>query len=160
MNYFLMSTRFNKSSPSDFGLEYIDGKYKRKEDETEWMPCKLYDFGWGRETGFYKIPIGSFEELINIVVNTSDKEDMYGAAAIIDEMFPQELKIYLLNLMSQTVSDSVKRRLNEVFNLDKRFNRTAFVGMRLSDIEKESKQWLLIGDFYSQYKKKRIFFKK
>ena len=157
VQYFLMSTHFNKTNPSDFGLECIDGKYIRREDGTEWVPRELYDLGWGREVGFYKVPLGSFDELINIVVNTADEEDMYGATAIIDEMYPKELKLYLLNLMSQTVPDSVKKRLNEAFCLHRELNRTASVGMTLTEIKEEYDQWMMIADFYSKYEKKRKF---
>lgn len=157
MQYFLMSTHFNKKSPSDFGLKCIDGKYIREEDGTEWIPCELYDLGWGREVGFYKVPLGNFEQLINIVIDTSYEEDMYGAAAIIDKMYPKELKFFLLNLMSQTAPDSVKKRLNEAFCLHRGLNRTAFVGMTLTEIKEEYDQWMMIADFYSKYEKKRKF---
>ncbi len=35
MKYFLMSTRFDKQSPSDFGLEYINGKFVSLNDGSE-----------------------------------------------------------------------------------------------------------------------------
>lgn len=157
MNYFLISNFFDKTSPSDFGLEYIDGKYIRKDDNTEWLPCKLYDFGWGPENGFYKVPLAPFEELINVIVGDSNRDDLYGSAAMINQIYAMELKEYLLNMMSQEISDSTKKKLNEVFDLGKGTNKTASLGMSLSDIKKEYDQWLLIGDFYSKYEKKRKF---
>lgn len=31
-----MSKRFNKQSPSDFGLEYVNGKFVSLKDGSEW----------------------------------------------------------------------------------------------------------------------------
>lgn len=45
MKKFMMSTRFNKQTPSDFNLEYINGKYISLIDGSEWEACTLYDFG-------------------------------------------------------------------------------------------------------------------
>ncbi len=109
MKYFLMSTRFNKQSPSDFGLKYVDGKFISLKDGSEWVQCQLYDYGWGKENGFYRKPLGSFDELINLVVNLTDDEDSYGAASIIEDRYPTELKLYLLELMHQQVPRKMKK---------------------------------------------------
>ena len=85
MKKFMMSTRFNKQTPSDFNLEYINGKYISLIDGSEWEACALYDFGWGKENGFYKKPLGTFTELIKIVLDFTDQEDSYGAASIIED---------------------------------------------------------------------------
>lgn len=45
MKYFLMSMRFNKQHPSDFGLEYVNGKFISLKDGSEWGQCQLYDYG-------------------------------------------------------------------------------------------------------------------
>lgn len=53
--HFVMSTRFDKCEASDFGLEQLDAKRATNpKDHTLWGKCKLYDFGWGKENGFYK----------------------------------------------------------------------------------------------------------
>ena len=153
-----MSMRFNKQTPADFGLECVDGRYIRSSDGSEWVNCRLYDFGWGKENGFYKKPLGSFEKLIEIVVSDKDKEDSYGAAAIIDELYPKELKKFLLKSMTQNASECVKKKLNEVFRLSEKKNRTAAVGLTLSEIKKEHEDWSLIADYYSKKKNERLAF--
>lgn len=150
MRYFLMSTMFNKKSPGDFGLRDIEGKYIRISDGSEWVKCQLYDFGWGKENGFYRKPLGSFDELINMVISDDDKEDSYGAAAIIDEMYPKELKNYLFKSMIPDVPDRTKKKLNEIFRLNESQNRTTSVGLTLSEIRKERNDWAVITDYYSK----------
>ena len=54
MKYFVMSTMFNKQTPSEFGMKYVEGHFVSLQDNSEWAQCQLYDFGWGRENGFYK----------------------------------------------------------------------------------------------------------
>lgn len=68
MKYFIMSRKFDKQSPSSFELEYSNGKFISLKDGSEWVQCHLYDYGWGKENGFYKKPLGSFNELINLLL--------------------------------------------------------------------------------------------
>lgn len=148
MKKFLMSKKFNKQSLEDFGMEYINGKYIYIQDESEWMKCQLYDFGWGKENGFYKLPIGDFEELIEIVLNDYDEEDSYGAAAIIEENYAKELKEYLLMLIHQNCTNNIMCKLNEIFHLDKAINRTIKEKMSIAEIQKEYNEWKKIAEFY------------
>ena len=107
----MMSTRFNKQTPSDFNLEYINGKYISLINGSEWEACALYDFGWGKENGFYKKPLGTFTELIKIVLDLTDQEDSYGAASIIEDYYSNELKSYLLTLINQQIDEETKENL-------------------------------------------------
>lgn len=153
MKRFLMSTRFDKQTPADFGLEFVDGRYIRSSDGSEWVNCQLYDFGWGSENGFYKKPLETFEELMNMVISDDDEEDSYGAAAIIENLYSKELKLYLLNQTSKELSGDIKKKLNKIFRLNKRINRTASVGLTLSEIKREHEDWSLIADYYSKEEK-------
>lgn len=150
MKYFLMSTRFNKQSPSDFGLKYENGKFVSLSDGSEWIPCQLYDYGWGKENGFYKKPLGSFDELIKLIIEFNDEEDFYGAASIIEDMYPNELKQYLLDLMKQHPSRTIKSRLCRAFKLMYCTNRTFSKAYSMKDNSIELQQWKIISEFYSK----------
>ena len=69
---------------------------------------QLIDFGWGKENGFYKKPLGIFTELIKIVLDFTDQEDSYGAASIIEDYYPNELKSYLLTLINLQIDEETK----------------------------------------------------
>ena len=150
MKHFLMSTRFNKQKPSDFGLEYVDGKYVSVKDGTEWVPCQLYDYGWGKENGFYKKPLATFSDLIRLIFDSSDDEDLHGAAAIIEDVYPNELKIYLLDLMNQQISRKTKRRVCILFKLDFPINKTYNNEYSFEQNNYEYQQWKKISEFYSE----------
>ena len=157
MNYFLVSMRYNRKNLEDYGLVYKDGKYIRPEDNTEWCE-RMFDFGWGDELGFYKIPLGSFDELMTLVLNGVDAEDSYAAAAIILEDFPLELKKYLLEYMNQKVSfrDSFKRKklskkLTHFFYLERGNNLTAKEGMSTEQINNEYKDWRNIATYFDKF---------
>ena len=91
-NFFVMSMRFNKSSASDFGLISKDEKNAiNPNDNSVWIKASLYDFGWGKENGFYKAPLPDFDSLFEIALYSKNSEDMYGAAAIILEKHPNNL---------------------------------------------------------------------
>lgn len=149
MKYFLMSTLFNKSSAADFGLVEKDGRFFRESDNSEWIKCNLYDNGWGDENGFYRLPLGDFYELINIVL-TGEKEDSLGAAAIIMDRYNDELKDFLIELIDQSPSKKSKELLFNTFKLKWGTNRTAKNGMHIQEIEKEAHDWERIKEFYSK----------
>ena len=149
MKYFLMSTLFNKETAADFGLVEKDGRFFRESDNSEWIKCSLYDFGWGDENGFYKLPLGDFYELINIVL-TGEKEDSFGAAAIIMDRYNDELKDFLIELMDKNPSNKSKKLLFDTFKLKWGTNRTAKNGMYIQEIEKEAHDWEKIKEFYSK----------
>ena len=152
MKYFLMSTRFNKQSPQDFGLMSVNGKFIRADDRTEWISCQLFDLGWGEENGFYKVPLGSFEELMRLVLCDDDLEDSYGAAAMILKQYTVELKAYLLDITEQKAKfkDRKKlRKLNQLFNLQSGSNLTCQVGMPFGEMAKEHNDWKQIAHFFN-----------
>ena len=152
MNHFLMSCRFNKQSPQDFGLLHKNGKFFRENDGTEWKQCQLFDLGWGEENGYYKVPLAPFEELMRLVLCGNDLEDSYGAAAMIQKVYPTELKEHLLKLMCQkmTFLDRKKReKLNHFFHLHRGVNLTFKIGMSIAEMEKESADWQKIATFFS-----------
>jgi hypothetical protein len=151
MTNFLMSIRFNKQSPQDFGLVYVNGKFVRESDQTEWMPHALYNIGWGKENGFCKVPLGSFEELMRLVLCDKDLEDSYGAAAMILEKYPQELKLYLQNSLQLREKQKDKkwlRKLNHFFALHKGINLSLQAGMTLAEIDREHGDWKQIANFF------------
>ena len=150
MKYFLMSMRFNKQSPSDFGLEYVGGKFISLKDSSEWGQCQLYDYGWGKENGYYKKPLGTFDELIKLVLDFSDDEDSYGAASIIEDMYLNELKKYLLELMLHQPSRKIKTRLSNLFKLNFSINRTFNKDYSFEKNEIEFLEWKKISEFYSK----------
>lgn len=150
MKYFLMSMRFNKQNPSDFGLKYVNGKFISLKDGSEWGQCQLYNYGWGKENGYYKKPLGSFGELLKLVLDFSDDEDSYGAASIIEDMYPNELKRYLLEFMSQQPSRKIKTRLNNLFKLNFSINRTFNKDHSFEKNEIEFQEWKKISEFYSK----------
>lgn len=151
MKHFRMSIRFNKQSPQDFGLTDQQGRFICEQDGSQWVSRQLYDFGWGKENGFYKIPLGNFEQLMELVQG-KDKEDAYGAAAVIIEEYPTELKRYLLDLMQHEVRFWNRKRyrvLNRIFALHRGVNLTFQEGMPISTVEAEHRQWKEIAKFYS-----------
>ena len=124
--YFRMSKRFNKKTPSDFGLTTdAKGDYAiDPEDNSKWKPCSLYDFGWGNEIGYYRIPLPGFAELLQISIESNDSDDMYGAAAIILEKYPNDLLEYCEELFGPSINKRTAKQLIKAFQLDQCINRS------------------------------------
>lgn len=146
MKYFMMSKRFNKTSYEDFGLSFINGKYIKNSDNSEWEPVSLYNFGWGEENGYFKKPLGDFNFLLSLIFY-NDEEDAYGAAAIILRKYPYELKEFIFNKVIGNNTFDLES-LEKVFNLTNPINRTIKVGMNYETIKKEYEDWVIISKYF------------
>ena len=78
MKYFMMSMHFNKSKPEDFGLKVLNSDTYIDDEGTKWKPLELYDFGWGPENGYYRLPMLSFKDLFIIGSHDDDMINKYG----------------------------------------------------------------------------------
>lgn len=145
--YFVMSTRFDKNTASDFGFisrgvnEAINPK-----DHSLWIKTYLYDFGWGSENGFYRYPLPNFEVLIELVLYGTNRDDVYGAASVILEKFGDELLLRCESLMSNRFTRKEFRKLVEVFGLKVPANRSSVIHKNHDQIQKDYKRWLEIAE--------------
>ena len=135
---FLMSTKHNMTTAKDFGLVERDGRFFNDKDGSEWIPHPMYDYGSGPENGFYKLPLGSFKELITYMEEKQEDWDQsLPAAVMILEKYPQELKKYLLKKIKDGIEHFYREFLIFAFKLDD-------LGSKTTD-EKELKDWEYIG---------------
>ena len=119
-SYFMQTLRHYPCSISDFGLKKCDdGTYYREEDQSYWISKSLYDLGYGREKGFCKLPLLSFEELIALAfddnVNNSDivcVMNHWGAISVLTDDYYEKTNEYI-NLM-MTVDMNFRKKYDEV----------------------------------------------
>lgn len=146
-NYFVMSMRFNKCNASDFGFisnstnTAIDPK-----DNSIWIKTALYDFGWGKENGFYKAPLPSFDTLFELALHSTNKDDMYGAAAIILEKFADELLCQCELLVNDRSRKKEFKKLVELFQLKLPINRCSVVQKTYEQIQNDYSRWKKISE--------------
>ncbi len=135
---FMMSYKHNKVTPEDFGLIERDGRYFSKRDGSEWIPHPMFDFGDGPENGFYKLPLSSFNGLIDFIEGSYKKEDQALCAAVmLMELYPSEVKKYLQKVIKNNINSDYRYFLSYAFVLD------ALMDNSLSD--EELKEWEHIG---------------
>ena len=149
--YFRMSKMFNKRSPQDFGLTISAGNAViDPRDGTIWIFAPSYDFGWGKENGFYKLPELSFPELISLIGSADNEEDLYGAAAFVLDRHTDALLEYCEQLLSQSDRLPEFRHLAKVLKLQKPLNRCAIVGKRIEQIDADNLRWKAVADAATQ----------
>lgn len=135
---FLMSAKRDRTTAKDFGLVEKDGRYFNEKDGSEWVPHPMYDYGSGPENGFYKLPLGSFVELITYMEEKQEDWDQsLPAAVMILEKYPQELKKYLMKKIKDGIDSGYREFLVFAFKLDD-------LGSKTTD-EKELKDWEYIS---------------
>ena len=93
--FFLMSFRFDKTKPEDFGLMNTEHEnlFINPKDNSRWEKRYLIDFGWGLEIAFCKLPLLSFDKLLELSFYTKLKEktvDYYGAIGVLLNDYPHE----------------------------------------------------------------------
>jgi len=142
-NHFIIGSRFDRKSPEDFGLTSTEQPdvYLREEDGSLWIPRQLYDFGWGDEDGFYRLPMPKFDELVSIVLKAENVDDKYGAASVIIQDYCDELLDKCLEVFaSETEIDSYLEFFT-ILKLDRSVNRSQVIGKSCIDIEKDLTAW-------------------
>ena len=141
-NYFVMSKRFNKREATDFGFTPIDADTAiNPKDNSIWKKTSLYDFGWGKENGFYKVPLPEFDTLFELALHSTSSEDTYGAAAIILEKYPDSLLDKCEEIMMDNSQKKEFKRLTELFNLKNALNRSPISGKTLKQIQNDYARW-------------------
>ena len=99
MKYFMQTIRFCPDF-SSLGFEKNEeGLYVNILDNSLWVERKLLDLGWRREEGLCRIPLLSFEQLLELVFAIFDEKskqisdeqyNFWGALSILLEDYPIE----------------------------------------------------------------------
>ncbi len=146
-NYFVMSMRFNKCNASDFGL-ISNGTNTaiNPNDNSIWVKTALYDFGWGKENGFYKSPLPNFDILFEIALYSTNREYMYGAAAVILEKFADELLCQCEILVNDCFRRKEFKKLVDLFKLSLPENRCFVVQKTYEQIQDDYARWKKISE--------------
>ncbi len=146
--HFRMSRRFNRHSAADFGLmEQSENLALCQADGSLWEKAALYDYGWGPENGYYKLPLPDFPDLMEILLHEESDEDVYGAAAIIERDYPEALLAQCEQFMQDTTHSAEFQKLSQVFRLHSPINRCPVVGKTSAEIQSDSERWKRIADF-------------
>lgn len=126
-NHFLMSKRLNKQYPEDFGLISSEDSdaYLKQEDHSQWKSRPLYDFGWGKENGYYKIPKPDFDGLVDIIMTSKEEDDKYGAAAVILDEYGDELLEKCFEILDDSKSSKSYFEFFMILNLKNPINRSS-----------------------------------
>ena len=149
--YFRMSFRLNKVTPDEFGLVesgtdtylYID-----KIDGSIWKKKTLYDFGWGNEYGFMRLPELSFDEAWNMLTSSDIQENQYGAASLIDEKYSENLLEKIESIFS-TPNFQINERLRNAFkilDLEAGRNRSETQGKSYKEVIDNFNRWKNISE--------------
>lgn len=152
--YFLMSKRFNKETCEDFGLVQTEDRNiaVNPKDKSLWKRCRLYDLGWGKENGYYKIPLSGFEKLLDIFFNTDDEEDKYGAASVILDFYPEQLLEESERLILGRHDLRKLKTFINFFHLDDPANKTPTQGKTTDEILNDYERWMSIAEHISKKK--------
>lgn len=145
--YFVMSVRFNKCSASDFGLVSCGKDIAiNPDDGSIWIKARLYDFGWGKENGYYKSPLPEFPKLIEIALHSTNEEDAFGAAALVLEKYPEQLLERCEVLIADQKQKDGFAKMIRLFKLDSAVNRSSTAKKSCDQIKSDYERWRKISE--------------
>jgi hypothetical protein len=150
--YFLMSFRFDKTDPEEYGLissSEQDNLFIRTSDGSTWKKKNLYDFGWGNENGFIRQPELDFDELWYLLLNSKAQENEYGAASELLEKYPEELLMRVEQILDQNAAtrlDEKAKRVCLILKLDRPLNRSKTIGKPYEQISREFERWRAVSE--------------
>lgn len=148
--HFLISFKFSKCHPKDFGLIqscFDSNIYINPKDHSQWVKQETYDFGWGNENGFMRLPKLQFEELWYLLTNSKIQENKYGAAYIIEQQFSDELLKLLIEIFSR--NSTFPKEIIEAFKILKLHeakNRSPILGKLIGEIHLDDDNWKYISE--------------
>ena len=149
--FFVMSKRFNKQSALDFGLSDKGcGMAVNPYDGSLWKKDQLFDFGWGPENGYYRVPLPDFQHLIDIILLEDNDEDIFGAAAIVERQYPEELLEYCENMIFDSGRAKDFEKISRVFRLDYPINRSKIEGKQYQEIQSDTERWKRISEYVTR----------
>lgn len=138
-----MSFRFDNCKPENFNLIHLKNNiYLSKDDNTKWEKINLYDFGWGSECGYMKLPKLEFNKLWKLLISSNIQDNVYGAAYIIEKDYPDQLlkKVNTL-LNNQELINKKILNIFEILKLNKIKNRSSIIGKSSKEIKNDFKRW-------------------
>lgn len=140
--YFMMSRRFNKTKPSDFGLiETMNkGIFYRDSDNSYWEKKQLIDLGWGREVGFFKLPKLNYDNLIELVMHSDIEDDFFGSISILLDEYPREFLALLERQFLQNINQKRLRNITDILSTQLIFN-SEYIKNQSPDINIDLDRW-------------------
>lgn len=147
--YFMMSFRFNRTKPEEFGLTQRPEHPDLLEDAEGglWRAAELHDLGWGPEVGFARQPELTFDDLWSLLLASNLEENRLGAASRLLERHPDQLLPRLEALVSSTTRiDSNTKRALRALELSTPENRSATVGKTIAQITQDADRWRALSE--------------
>lgn len=156
----MASFRYNKEKPEDFNLQKIEGEnYCIDKDGAKWKEASLWDNGWGNEYGFIKQPEPNQDELWRLLTESNIKDNLFGAAELLDQKYPFELKEKLqdLFLTKSKLNRDLTKRLEHIEVLRTGTNRNNVIGKSIEEIESDYNSWKKLKDDFEKLKTDSIW---
>ncbi len=152
--YFKMSRHFDKQTPEEFGLVYFD-KHSAidPKDSSIWLSKSMFDYGWGKENGYVKTPIPDFEALYKIMLNGTNDEDIYGAASVLLELYPEELLVKCEEMTDNPALEDDLLRVDHIIELSTPVNRCSTIGKTITELYSDYQRWRKIASYISNIKR-------
>lgn len=143
-----MSMYFDKQSPQSFGLiPFHCDMAIDPTDNSMWKNIRLYDYGWGEENGYYRLPMLNFSQLMNLVLYETNNEDKFGAAALILRLYPEQLLQYCEAIAKDNRKLEEFRKLIPIFDLKTPLNRFHTAAKSYHLVQAEYLRWKKVADF-------------
>ncbi len=140
--------RFDKKMPEDFGLISSEDPeiFIMPVDNSCWKKRSLYDFGWGKENGYYRLPIPGFDQLIDIILNSDILDNKYGAGAIILDDYGDQLLKKCQEIFNKEFDSEKYSEFFDILQLRNSINRSSILGKSTSQISDDFRKWTEISE--------------
>lgn len=155
MLYFIQTTRFVPIDFKKYGFKVIDGNtILLEKDGSIWKSTKLYDLGWGRENGFYRIPMPKKEELFSMAFPNEIKNDFeerfnyWGSISIMLDEYCDFLLEKISNELIVNKNGFVDKYANELLYINSELNVSDNLIDRLANkkLASNCKKWKQLNE--------------
>lgn len=112
----------------------------------------LFDFGWGDEYGFVRLPELNFDKLWYLLLNSNIDNNIYGSASVISKVYFNELYEILIGIFNNPkdiITQPLKRTF-KILGLEKRTNKSSVEGKGWLEIDRDYRKWIQISEKVEQ----------
>ena len=145
---FRMGRRMVPSKPELFRLLYdsLSEFYQDMDDGSYWQKTTLFDFGWGDEPGYYRYPMPTTQDLLQLLLTATVEDDYFGAASVLLQDDAEEVLPLLESALQNKERYPRAAQRMKAVGLDRAVNRSNIIGKSTAQVQADFARWQTLAD--------------
>jgi hypothetical protein len=146
--YFLFAKKYPSNAFAEFNLieSSEPDTYIRQNDGSKWRVVPYFTVSYRENSGFHRVPLPCFDELISITMESSDYDDKHGAASVLlDDDHADQLLDRCLEMLDSNDPEQYYDFF-QTLQLGKPENTSPTAGKKYVQIAEDHRKWDIVSE--------------